>query len=144
MNLFCANQNSITESKYYFIDGCFDGYHYGHANAIFQSKQKCDNLILGTHDDIEMKEHKNVPLFDYDERSFMLQYCKYVNKYIGTVPYIVNLQTIYKYNCTKYLHGNEQIITRNNVNGIQIPLESYITYEVTKGISTTNLLLRLY
>ena len=27
--------------KMYFIDGCFDGYHYGHVNALFQAKQLC-------------------------------------------------------------------------------------------------------
>ena len=27
---------------------CFDGYHYGHDNAILQGKLLCDYLILGT------------------------------------------------------------------------------------------------
>ena len=45
-----------------FIDGCFDGFHYGHVNALFQSKKLSNYLIAGTHTDKEMELHKNIPL----------------------------------------------------------------------------------
>ena len=133
-----------TINTQYFIDGCFDGYHYGHVNAIFQSKKLCDILVLGTHNNEEMTIHKNIPIIDYSDRCTMLSYCKFIDNFVGAVPYITNLQTVHRYNCSKYLHGEELIITKNNENGIQIPDEYYITYKVTEGISTTNLLLRLY
>jgi len=133
-------------NKQYFMDGCFDGYHYGHVHAILQGKLLCDNLILGTHTNEEMIQHKNDPLFDYSERTFMLQNCKYIDHFIGDVDYIVKCETLDKFNCSKYLHGNEVLITRNGDDGIDknVINNRYITYETTEGISTTSLLLRLY
>lgn len=135
---------SIT--KRYFIDGCFDGYHYGHVHAILQSKLLCDHLILGTHTNEEMVKHKNDPLCDYPERIYMLKHCKYIDEFVGDVNYIVACETLDKFNCSKYLHGNEVLITKNGENGIDTDViaNRYITYETTEGISTTLLLLRLY
>jgi ethanolamine-phosphate cytidylyltransferase len=132
--------------KRYFIDGCFDGYHYGHVNAIFQSKQLADTLVCATHSDTEMITHKNKPLFPYNERHYMLKHCKFIDKLEEDVPYITKYETVLKYNCTAYLHGKEDIYTKNNTPAIDINIinNNYITYEVTKGISTSNLLLRLY
>jgi len=132
------------EPKQYFIDGCFDGYHYGHVNAIFQSKTVCNTLVLGTHTNKEMSAQKNIPLFDFTDRCYMLSKCKYIDHFVGAVPYIVTLQTVQSYKCSKYLHGDETIVTKNNENGINVPPDCYITYKVTEGISTSNLLLRLY
>jgi ethanolamine-phosphate cytidylyltransferase len=128
------------------MDGCFDGYHYGHVHAILQGKLLCDNLILGTHTNEEMIQHKNDPLFNYSERKFMLQNCKYIDVFVGIVDYIVVCETLDKFNCSKYLHGNEVLITKNGENGINTNVinNRYITYETTYGISTTSLLLRLY
>jgi ethanolamine-phosphate cytidylyltransferase len=136
----------MTKIKQYFMDGCFDGYHYGHAHAILQGKSLCEYLVLGTHTNEEMIQHKNDPLFDYLERIFMLQNCKYIDKFVGNVNYIVSCETLDKFNCSKYLHGNEILITKNGENGIDTNIinDRYITYETTEGISTTSLLLRLY
>ena len=38
--------SNINEFINGFIDGCFDLFHYGHINAIFQSKLKCNILRL--------------------------------------------------------------------------------------------------
>jgi len=132
--------------KKYFMDGCFDGYHYGHVHAILQGKLLCDKLILGTHTNEEMIRHKNDPLWDNSHRVFMLKHCKYIDKFIGNVNYIVSCHTLDKFNCSKYLHGNEVLITKNGEDGIDTNVISnrYITYETTEGISTTLLLLRLY
>ena len=136
----------MTEFKQYFMDGCFDGYHYGHVNAILQGKLLCNNLILGTHNNDEMSKHKNDPLCDYIERSFMLKHCKYINNFIGDVNYIVSIDTLNKFNCSKYLHADEVLITRNGEDGINLDVikNHYITYERTFGISTTLLISRLY
>ena len=77
-----TSREHMFEKKYmsqYFIDGCFDGFHYGHVNAIFQAKTFCDKLILGTHTNVDMKTHKNIPLFDYKKLIFMIQYFKYIS-----------------------------------------------------------------
>jgi ethanolamine-phosphate cytidylyltransferase len=132
--------------KRYFIDGCFDGYHYGHVYALYQSKQLCDELIAGTHSDEEITFHKNTPLFSYEERVFMLNYCKYIDKVVENVPYITTVKTLDDNNCSIFVHGYENVITKHNIDALHEIKESkrYETYYITRGISTTNLLFRLY
>ena len=136
-----------TKIKRYFIDGCFDGYHYGHINAFLESKNKCNILICGTHSDEELHNIKGDSLFDFNERLFMLKHCKYIDIVIDEdVPYITNLKTLDKYNCTHFLHGDETLQTINKDDPLFFVKNSnrYITYPITKGISTTQLLKRLY
>lgn len=60
----------------FFVDGCFDSYHYAHVYLLYQAKQLCDELIVGTHSDKEMELHKNKPLNSFEDRKYMLKYCK--------------------------------------------------------------------
>lgn len=134
--------------KQHLIDGCLDGGpHYGHFYALYQGKKLCDTLVVGTHDNEEMEKHKNVPLFDFDKRKFMLRYCKFVDILIEeSLPYITKNEILDKYNCQMYLHGDEPVITRNDIDALNEIKKSnrYITYDVTNGISTTKLLYRIY
>lgn len=136
----------MTTIKQYFMDGCFDGYHYGHVHAILQGKLLCDKLILGTHTNEEMVKHKNDPLNNYLERTIMLKHCKYIDTFVGDVNYIVTSNTIDNFNCSKYLHADEILLTRNGESAIDLDIlnNRYVTYKTTEGISTTSLLLRLY
>jgi len=128
-----------------FIDGCFDGYHYGHVNALFQSKNYCDLLIAGTHSDTELEIHKGECLFNYEERIFMLKSCRFINFVVSSVPYITSIKTIDENNCDYFLHGDENILTKSNSDPLYLVKKSnrYKTYSVTQGISTTNLLNRI-
>jgi ethanolamine-phosphate cytidylyltransferase len=93
-----------------------------------------------------MIKHKNDPLNDYLERTIMLKHCKYIDTFVGDVNYIVTSKTIDNFNCSKYLHADEVLLTRNGVSAIDIDIinNRYVTYKTTEGISTTSLLLRLY
>ena len=121
------------------MDGCFDGFHYGHVNALFQAKQKCDYLKVGTHTDIEMETYKKAPMVPYVERSRMLEHCRFVDEFVGEVPYVVRNDILDKFGCSKYLHADETIVTRDNTNVICVDLDRYDTYETTRGISSTQL-----
>lgn len=133
--------------KRYFIDGCFDGFHYGHVHALYQAKQMCDVLVVATHNDEEMKTHKNHSMYSFNERLEMLKHCKYIDEIVHeSVPYNVNSQTLDKYNCEIYVHGNEHVLNTNNEDSCfdVKQKQRYKTYNVTNGISSTNLLYRLY
>ena len=93
----------------YLIDGCFDGFHYGHVHALYQAKQLVLDqinkgktggmLVVGTHDNTEMELHKNIPLFNFNERSTMLKYCKYIDILLKEpLSYITSIETLDKYN----------------------------------------------
>ena len=132
--------------KRYFIDGCFDGYHYGHVNALLQGKQTCDVLVCGTHEDDELKKTKGSALFPYSERIFMLQHCRLIDVITEPVPYITSVLSLDSNNCTHFLHGNEDMTILNYVDPLYPIKKSgrYITYDRTVGISTTSLFYRLY
>ncbi|EJW03331.1 hypothetical protein EDEG_02339 [Edhazardia aedis USNM 41457] len=42
-----------------FIDGCFDLFHYGHANAIRQVKQFGTIVVIGLNDNTSTAQTKN-------------------------------------------------------------------------------------
>lgn len=130
----------------FFVDGCFDSYHFAHVHLLYQAKQLCDKLIVGTHSDDEMIIHKNKPINTFEDRILLLKYCKYIDTIVKEpVDYITNEKTLTKYNCEKFVHGYENVITKNNIDALQEIKESgkYIPVQSTIGISTTNLLYRI-
>jgi cytidyltransferase-like protein len=50
------------------IDGCFDLFHYGHANAIRQAKLVAGTLVVGIHSDAEILRCKGLPVMSFEER----------------------------------------------------------------------------
>ncbi|ELU44850.1 cytidylyltransferase domain-containing protein [Rhizoctonia solani AG-1 IA] len=55
------------------IDGCFDGFHFAHANAVRQSRKFGDYVIVGVHSDHESNDRNKGPtLFDERERRVQL------------------------------------------------------------------------
>jgi cytidyltransferase-like protein len=43
------------------VDGCFDLFHFGHANAFRQARSLGDHLIVGIHTDEEVERVKGAP-----------------------------------------------------------------------------------
>ena len=63
-----------------FIDGCFD-FHYGHINALFQSKTKTQYLHAATHSDEEILKVKHKKsIFSYEDRYAFLKNCKFLHQ----------------------------------------------------------------
>ncbi len=145
MKTASRNSNFVPKMRY-FVDGCFDSLHYAHINLLYQAKQLCDYLVVGTHSDDEMNIHKNIPLNTFEDRKFMLKFCKFVDYVIEEpVDYITNEKTLIKYNCEKFVHGYEHVLTKNNVDALKDIKDSgkYVPVPSTIGISTTNLIYRL-
>ena len=100
------NTNKIER---WFMDGCFDGLHYGHIHALYQAKQKCNTLIVATHEDSEIKKYKNKdPIYSYNDRYYMLKYCKFIDilKEEST-EYNTTIDILDKNKCNKFFHGNK-------------------------------------
>lgn len=127
-----------------FIDGCFDLFHYGHMNGIFQSKQNCKTLYLATHSNSEILKAKNrQPMFDFEHRLLLLQNCKFVD-IVSTIetPYNTNIEIINNMNCDIFFHAEDGID--------QFPLldiknaNMLFVYDRTHGVSTTNIIARVH
>lgn len=136
----------ISSRKKYFIDGCFDGYHYGHVNAFLQAKNMCNYLVCGTHNDNDLSSTKGDSLLSYEERLYMLKHCRLIDRVCSDVPYITTCNTLDSNDCSHYVHGEEEIRILDNMDPLyNIKINNrYLTYPLTKGISTTQLIKRLY
>lgn len=125
-----------------FIDGCFDAFHYGHINALFQSKKVCNKLLVGSHLDSEIKKVKMSPcLFNYEERAELLKNCRFVDEYVGDVPYNTTTSIVDNFGCEIFFHGDDGI---DKYPLIDIYNEGKLyVYNRTKGISTSDIIKRL-
>lgn len=125
-----------------FIDGCFDAFHYGHVYALFQAKKECHKLVAGTHADEEIKQIKtSPPLYSYYDRSTLLTSCRFVDEYVGQVPYNTSTSVINGYGCEIFFHGLDGIdkfplLNLKNEGKLHV-------YNRTRGISTSDLVKRV-
>lgn len=137
---------NYTNKIRFFTDGCFDGFHYGHVNAIIQAKEQCDVLVLGTHSDQELRNTKGESLFTYQQRILMLKHCKLIDELVDSVDYSTSVKTLDINKCVKYIHSREELRILDNIDPLYQIKKSgrYTTFELTKGISTTNLIFRIH
>ena len=61
------------------MDGAFDMFHYGHANAFRQGRSLGTYLVVGVNDDASITECKGPPVLNDDERIRMVSGCKFVD-----------------------------------------------------------------
>ena len=127
-----------------FIDGCFDLFHYGHINGIYQSKLRCKTLHLATHSNDEIFIAKNrYPIYDFNHRLALLKNCKFIDKlHIESTPYNTSVEIIDNMGCEVFFHAEDGIdkyplLDINNANKLYI-------YDRTLGVSTSDILKRLY
>ncbi len=93
-----------------FIDGCFDGYHYGHIVALSYAKENCKILTCATHSDDEIFEHKNKKaLFREEDRLFMLKNNIFIDILSENVPYNTSREILKKKNANLFFHGDDGI-----------------------------------
>ncbi|CAL8108870.1 unnamed protein product [Calicophoron daubneyi] len=127
------------------VDGCFDLFHFGHANAFRQARSLGDKLIVGVHNDREITEHKGPPVFNEQERYRLVRAVKWVDEVIEGAPYVTYLDTLDKYDCDFAAHGDDIVTTATGVNTYQLVKDAgrYKEFRRTEGISTTELLSRI-
>ncbi|MBR0467938.1 adenylyltransferase/cytidyltransferase family protein [Candidatus Saccharibacteria bacterium] len=125
-----------------YVSGAWDMFHIGHLNLLKRAKANCDYLIVGVNTDeriIEQKKRK--PVFSFQERSAIVEACKYVDKVIPQND-SDRLATWKKYHFNKLFAGSDWKNTpRWNKYSEQLePLGVKIVFfPRTKGISSTKM-----
>jgi len=92
------------------LDGCFDGFHYAHANAIRQALTLVPGpvrLVVGVHSDAEVTRNKGIPLFDEQERYALLKGCRWVEEIVRDAPYSAQMEMLDKYHIDFVVHGDD-------------------------------------
>ncbi len=127
------------------VDGCFDGMHFGHANALRQARTLCDFLIVGVHSDADIEYNKGPTVMKERERYLAAAACKWTDMVVPNAPYYTDVEMIKFYNCDFCVHGDDITTTANGVDCYQACKDANMYQEVprTQGISTTELLGRI-
>lgn len=131
--------------KRVWIDGCFDLFHYGHANALRQAKQLGDFVICGINSFEDISKNKGLPVFTDEERYEVVNSCRWVDFTLPNVPYAPSLELIKQYGCDLAVHGDDLALDINGEDVYKDPKEVGIFKEVsrTTGISTTEIVGRM-
>lgn len=60
--------------------GVYDLFHIGHVNLFKRIKSNCDKLIVGIHNDDQVKTYKKCPIINYEQRLEIVRSCRYVDE----------------------------------------------------------------
>ncbi|KAH9410613.1 cytidylyltransferase-like [Ordospora pajunii] len=133
------------EKRVVWTDGCFDVFHYGHANALCQSKKLGGYLIAGVHSSESICRDKGLPVMKNEERYEMVEGCRYVDEVAKDVPFVTQLSMMRKYGVDIVCHGNDIVFDSNNQDSYHQVRDIGMFREVerTVGISTTELVGRM-
>ncbi|EUC62270.1 ethanolamine-phosphate cytidylyltransferase [Rhizoctonia solani AG-3 Rhs1AP] len=128
------------------LDGCFDGFHFAHANAVRQSRKFGDYVIVGVHSDRVIEKNKGPTLFDERTISFVdADGSTKLRKACSNVPYITDMDYVAKYNIDYVCHGDDPVLDANGRDCYENAKKAgkYKEYPRTDGISTTSLIDRI-
>lgn len=125
-----------------YVDMVADLFHYGHVEYLKECKKTAQYLIVGIHNDEDVKTYKRQPVMTMEERMKVVEACKYVDKVIPNAPLIVTKDFLTENNIDKIIHADD-IVNQ----GIKIMYSDVIEYleliPYTANISTTEILNRI-
>ena len=84
--------------KIVYTDMVGDLFHYGHVNALHQSKSFGDYLIVGVHNDEAVESYKRKPVMSMEQRIKVIEGCRYVDKVIKDAPLTITSEFVKKHN----------------------------------------------
>ena len=90
-----------------YTTGVFDMFHIGHLNVLQRAKEMCDYLIVGVStDEFNAIKHKSSYL-NYEERKFVVESIRYVDKVIPEEYWEQKPDDIKKYNVDIVAMGSD-------------------------------------
>ncbi|KNZ52034.1 hypothetical protein VP01_371g4 [Puccinia sorghi] len=128
-----------------FIWVTFSLFHYGHANAIRQSRAMADWLVAGCHSDEAIAENKGPPVITQSERVKLLQGCRWVDEVVPDAPYTTQVDFITRHGIHFVAHGDDVTTDANGLDSYRLVKEAglYRQFPRTPGVSTTDALARI-
>lgn len=126
-------------------NGCFDVFHFGHANFLRQAKTMGNYVIAGVHGDVDITNNKARPVLGEQERARIIMSVKWVDEIRGNVPYGDVLKILNKNSCDFCVHGDD-IATDASGRDIYAECKAAGRFKEckrTEGISTTLIIDRI-
>lgn len=132
-----------------YMDGCFDGMHFGHANALRQAKALGDVLVVGINPEVEIRKHKGPPIMSDEERFVAVESVKWVDEVLTNVPYEVTPEflekLIHEHDIDIIVHGDDPCIGADGQDVYRAVKEMgrFRTVKRTEGVSSTDIVGRM-
>lgn len=126
-------------------DGCYDFFHWGHANSLRQSKAFGQRLVVGVHSDADITRHKGPPVMNEEERYAAVRACRWADEVVEAAPYVTQMDVMDEHGCDLCTHG-EDITTDEDGRDCYHAVKEAGRFRViqrTQGVSTTQLLGRM-
>ncbi|CAN8061543.1 unnamed protein product [Agarophyton chilense] len=132
-----------------YMDGCFDGMHFGHANALRQAKALGDVLVVGINPEHEIRKHKGPPIMSDEERRIAVSSVKWVDEVLTDVPYVLTPQFLTKlieqHKIDIIVHGDDPCVGADGQDVYQAvkSMGRFRTVKRTEGVSSTDIVGRM-
>jgi cytidyltransferase-like protein len=89
--------------------GVYDLFHIGHINLFKRIKENCNKLIVGVHNDDQVRTYKRQPIIPYDQRLEMIRSCKYVDEVYENADLIATNELLFKLKADCIFAGRESV-----------------------------------
>ncbi|KAK1937484.1 putative ethanolamine-phosphate cytidylyltransferase [Babesia divergens] len=130
-----------------YVDGVFDLLHWGHLNALRQSRELGGDIVVGVVSDEETKNTKGIePIYNSQERAELIRGCRWVDEVIVDTPYEVSLDFLANIaKCDIVAHGDDIAIGSSGKDCYDEPKRAgkLIHFKRSRGCSTSTTLGRL-
>jgi len=128
-----------------YCDGVFDLFHVGHVRFLDRvaklARERGLLLLVGVISDADCASYKRRPILSLDERTEMVESCKYVGQVLPGSPLFLSSEFLDEHNIQCVVHGDDSAQNDFFAECHRRDIMKYIPY--TTGISTTNLIERI-
>ena len=135
----------MVSKKRGYIDMVGDLFHYGHINQIKHVYNLDYDIIVGVHSDKTVESYKRTPILTMDERTAIIESCKYVSTVIKDAPLIITEEFLDIHNIDMVFHGHSLKDHSKYCKMYEIPLQlgKFTRTKYTDEISTTDIIERI-
>ncbi len=123
--------------------GVWDLLHLGHMKHFDQISDLGNRLLIGIHDDEDVKKYKRTPTLTMEERATTASYCKGVSGVIRSAPLVLTEEFIKEHNIHRVVASVEYDSPDDEY--YRVPREMGILYIINRvpGVSTTEIMERV-
>lgn len=128
-----------------YVDMVGDLFHMGHVEVLKAARQFGDWLIVGVLSDQVVAGYKRQPIMTLEERSAVIEACRYVDEIILNAPDRVTTEFLNAHNISVVVHGDDiEVDSPNHVYGEVAAAGKLRLVRRSGGISTTELIRRVH
>jgi cytidyltransferase-like protein len=127
-----------------YADMVGDLFHLGHVKLLQRAKALGDILIVGVNSDIDVESYKRTPTLTLEERTAVIQACRYVDKAISPSPLLITEEFMNEHGIDMVVHAHDEDDTRyNEMYDVPMKLGKFKRLDYTTTISTTEIMQRI-